>query len=62
MLVVAVIAVVVAVLVVAVIAVVVAVLVVAVIYVDAQYFLCYSDSTCPREDTGIAIFWLRCVA
>ena len=57
MLVVAVIAVVVAV-----IAVVVAVLVVAVIYVDAQYFLCYSYLTCPREDTGIAIFWLRCVA
>ena len=57
MLVVAVIAVVVAVLVVAVIAVVVAV-----IYVDAQYFLCYSDLTCPREDRGIAIFWLRCVA
>ena len=49
-------------LVVAVIAVVVTVLVVAVIYVDAQYFLCYSDLTCPREDTGIAIFWLRCVA
>ena len=36
-------------------------LVVAVISVDAYPFLAFSDLTCQLEDTGIGVFWLRCL-